>query len=105
MIPEKRSNFGCTQSLVSHHSSLLTFGPRRSVKPGQRVDQGIVECYSILEMLLMSAVILQPAVPLHTAGAADYRHKRGCLAARSGLRQAAQCSWFVAKRVPDPPAR
>ena len=25
----------------------------------------------------MSAVILQPAVPLHTAGAADYRHKRG----------------------------
>ena len=25
----------------------------------------------------MSAVILQPAVHLHTAGAADYRHKRG----------------------------
>ena len=38
---EKRSNFGCTQSLVSRHSSLLTSGPRRSVKPGQRVDQGI----------------------------------------------------------------
>jgi hypothetical protein len=38
---EKRSNFGCTQSLVSRHSSLLTSGPRRSVKQGQRVDQGV----------------------------------------------------------------
>src|ERR1700722_3596412 len=38
---EKLGNFGCTQSLVSRHSSLLTYGPRRSVKLGQGVDTGI----------------------------------------------------------------
>src|SRR5689334_21696571 len=66
---EQLGNFGCTQSLVSRHSHLLTFGRRRSIKSGQGVDQGIAQTSRVTDLgdAVVSAVIPQQVALLHTA--------------------------------------